>query len=211
MNSARVLLVDVDGVLVRSPFPNILRERYGITREQTRAFFTGPFHECNLGRRDLLECLAPYLPEWGWTDSVQAFVDMWFTAATVIEPDVVEAIRSYRAAAIECWLATDQELRRMQRLLDGLGLAREVDGCFCSADIGAVKAEPAFWRHVLKRLKLGAESVLLVDDAAPNVEAARASGLQAELYRELPDLHAAVAKHFGVQGLGGRTTDACPS
>jgi putative hydrolase of the HAD superfamily len=192
-----VLLVDVDGVLVRSHFSDILRERYGITSEQTRAFFTGPFHECNLGRGDLVECVAPYLPEWGWTDSVEAFLDLWFTVATVVERDVVEAIRTYRAAGFVCWLATDQEQRRMERLLLGLGLGREVDGCFCSADIGAVKAAPAFWRHVLERLKRPGESLLLVDDLAHNIEVARASGLHAELYRELPDLHAAVAKHFG--------------
>ena len=197
MAPRRVLLLDVDGVLVRGDFSDVLRERHGITPEQTRAFFTGPFQQCSLGKGDLLECLAPHLPEWGWDSSLEDLIDLWFGAATVVEEDVLAAVRRYRAAGIECWLATVQEQRRMDHLLTARGLAQEFDGWFYSAEIGAFKTEPAYWAHVGARLGLPPDALLLVDDDQRNVDAARASGLRAELYRELPDLHAAVSKHFG--------------
>jgi len=45
------------------------------------------------------------------------------------------------------------------------------------------KRQPAFWSRLLARLPgLEPDELLFVDDAPPNVEAAREAGLQAELY-----------------------------
>lgn len=64
----------------------------------------------------------------------------------------------------------------------------QLDGLFdvtvVSSDIGLRKPDPAIYRLVLDRLDLPAERTVLVDDGAPNIDAARHLGMQAVLHED---------------------------
>jgi HAD superfamily hydrolase (TIGR01509 family) len=59
---------------------------------------------------------------------------------------------------------------------------------FTSHEIGHRKPQPAAFEHVLREIGVPAQQVLLFDDLVPNIEAARALGLQAVRVRGPEDV-----------------------
>jgi FMN phosphatase YigB (HAD superfamily) len=57
-----------------------------------------------------------------------------------------------------------------------------------SSEVGALKPDPAFFRACVERVGAEPESSIFIDDAAANVEGARAAGLVGLLYRDTPTL-----------------------
>jgi putative hydrolase of the HAD superfamily len=57
-----------------------------------------------------------------------------------------------------------------------------------SCEFGAVKPDPAIYRHTLSKLGTLPEETLFIDDKLPNVEAARALGIQAIEYSSVERL-----------------------
>jgi FMN phosphatase YigB (HAD superfamily) len=53
-----------------------------------------------------------------------------------------------------------------------------------SHECGLMKPDASIYRHALEKFGLRAEGVFFIDDLAPNVEAARASGWRTHHYRE---------------------------
>lgn len=181
----KTLLFDVDGVLaIGEPWHKDLAPTYGITREMTAPFFKGPFQACLVGKADLKEELAAYLPRWGWSQSVEAFLDYWF-CRYALDTQLLSTIQQMRARGIKCYLATQQERYRTAYILHEMGFAELFDGMFSSAHIGYMKSEPRFFTSVLDALTgCQAEDVLFWDDTPANVVTAQRVGIQAEVYRD---------------------------
>ncbi len=66
------------------------------------------------------------------------------------------------------------------------GLYDPFDPCFLSCEIGAEKPDPKAYALLLEALSLPASEVVFIDDRIENVEAARAIGLDAILFKS-PD------------------------
>lgn len=180
----KAMLFDVDGVLVNGePFSQQLARDHGITQEMTAAFFRGPFSECLVGKADLKEEIASYLPQWGWQKSVNQFLADWFAYETRIDEALLSAIQQLRQHGLACYLATNQEGYRAAYILNEMGFAGKFDGMFSSASLGYMKHAPAFFMSVLDALPgIQAQEILFWDDSPGNVATARAVGMQAELY-----------------------------
>lgn len=71
---------------------------------------------------------------------------------------------------------------------------------FASHEVGHRKPDPAIFHHVLDAIGLPAPDVLLFDDLAANVEAARGCGLQAVLVRGPADVRDALRERGLLQG-----------
>lgn len=64
--------------------------------------------------------------------------------------------------------------------LAAIGLKRYFDGCFAARDVGALKPDPAAFRHVLAHAGVDPEQVLHVgDDPVADVHGARSVGMHA--------------------------------
>jgi glucose-1-phosphatase len=63
---------------------------------------------------------------------------------------------------------------------------------FTSHEIGHRKPQPESFEHVLRAIGVPPPEVLLFDDLEPNVEAARALGLQAVVVKGPGDVRAAL-------------------
>jgi putative hydrolase of the HAD superfamily len=57
-----------------------------------------------------------------------------------------------------------------------------------SYQLGIVKPDPEIYRHTLRELGTNPEETLFIDDRRPNVEAARALGIQALEYSSVEQL-----------------------
>lgn len=180
------LLFDVDGVLlVGDPWNQDLASAYGITNEMLASFFKNAFPACLVGKADLKEELAVYLPRWGWSQTTEDFIDYWFCHHTRNE-ELLQAIQRLRQNGLKCYLATQQERYRTAYILHELGFAQLFDGIFSSADIGYMKSERHFFETVLRELAdCQPGEALFCDDSAQNVATAQSAGLQAEIYRDV--------------------------
>ncbi|GLV58184.1 hypothetical protein KDH_50180 [Dictyobacter sp. S3.2.2.5] len=182
----QILLFDIDGVLANGEaFSEQLERDYGISPTMTAPFFQEKFLACLNGTADLKTEIAPYLQQWGWTRSVDALLDYWFTCEHVIDAPLVAFIQQLRQRGICCYLATQQEKYRTAYVLKQMGFARDFDGMFSSADLGVLKRDVAFFQRILDALPaIDPSNVLFWDDTPLNVEVARQAGIQAEIYTD---------------------------
>lgn len=179
----RSVVFDADGVLVRAGvFAEILRDRYGMSREDTAPFFQGPFIDCVLGRADLKEAMAPFLEKWGWPGTIDECLRTWFEADSALDHTALEVVDRLRRSGLRCFVASTQEAHRARYLEDELGLADRFDGLFFSCNLGTKKPERAFYDTVAAQIDTEPEAILFLDDHEPNIEGARAAGWNAELY-----------------------------
>jgi putative hydrolase of the HAD superfamily len=205
------VLFDVDGVLVHPwRFRNYLAREHGIQPEATRSFFQGPFTRCVLGESDLYEVLGPFLEVWGWPGSLPSFIETWFAEENAPNTAVLDYVDALRTRGIRCHVASTQERHRARFLSRDMGFARRFDSLLFSCDLGAAKPDPEYFRRACRRLKRPPAELLLVDDAAGNVEAARAEGWQAVLYtgpESLEEVSAELERPWRRRPRPGRTAD----
>jgi putative hydrolase of the HAD superfamily len=179
----RAVLFDADGVVILpNHFAEYLEQELHITIEMTRGFFGGQFRECLLGRADLKESIEPFLPRWGWHDSVEAFLKLWFDVENAVDSRMVKVILALRARKIICGLATNQEEHRVRYMKETMGFTDIFDAIFNSAEVAALKNDPVYYDRVTERLSLRPDEILFWDDTYRNVEIARAYGWSAEQY-----------------------------
>ena len=182
----RCLMLDVDGVLVHGcPEGNRgwsmrLQEDLGLSPEELeQGLFVRDWPEIVVGRMGLRPALERFLSEVGSSISAEALLHYWFAQDSRIDLAVLDDCRAARAGGLAVYLATNQEHLRAAYLMQDMGLGTEVDGIFHSAQLGARKPSPEFYAKAARLSGLPAPELLLVDDTAANVDAARAAGWQA--------------------------------
>lgn len=180
---------DADGVVCVGENVGIWLERkHGIGKERLAGFFAEPFRECLVGKRDLKAELTSYLAEWGWTDSVDDFLEFWFRSEHVVCADILNCVRSLRRRGHTCVLGTNQEKYRASYMRKDMKLETEFDHVFASCDVGAVKPTHEFFARVLAGLGKAPQSLCLIDDSEKNVSGAVACGWRAIHYRGREDI-----------------------
>ena len=72
---SNAFVFDADGVVIDPwGFANALSTEYGISRDETREFFAGPFKHCLTGNARLSDAVSPFLDRWKWPDTMQACI-----------------------------------------------------------------------------------------------------------------------------------------
>ncbi|MER6993973.1 HAD family phosphatase [Saccharopolyspora hirsuta] len=111
-------------------------------------------------------------------------------ARMVSEPAMLDLVRALRAGGVRTALLSNSWGNDYPwDLLDGL-----FDVAVISADVRLRKPDPRIYRLVLDRLDLPAEQAVLVDDGAPNVEAAERLGMRAVLHTGAAETRARLAQ-----------------
>ena len=185
----RILALDVDGVLLdpdrggTGHWTVEMERAFGITRLQFReVFFTRSWDDVVNGRRPVEDGVGEALADLGAEVAVEDFLEVWFEADFVPIDEAIELARRAGDSGCRVVLATNQEHRRSAFLRDRLGAMLPIDAVLYSADLGVQKHEPAFFELASARLGVSHDrrgDVVFVDDAAHNVEQARAAGWQA--------------------------------
>jgi len=185
MSSGLVLALDIDGVVSLAqpgsprPWYATLQADWGFTHEEmARDFFYGEFMEVLRGRLDLYA--------------------YWFDKDAVIDRAVLAQADAWRRrTGGRCFTASNQEHHRIAYLRDRVGLGVHFDEIIYSAALGVCKPDRVFFTNAQARMGVSvAQSILFVDDSAANVDAARACGWRAMLYRG-PDSLARALESWG--------------
>jgi len=190
----RVLLLDVDGVLVTPPelWSQAMRRRYPGWRFDTALglFFKWQYRACILGQLDLDDVLPRYLRLAGYVSGAAAFKQEIFELENHPNLPLLAAVRELRALGWPAFLATNQERWRVQYLLEDMRLGEVVDGEYSSASIGARKPDAAYFAEVTRRLGVAPGQIVFWDDAQVNVDAAAEAGWQAHLFADTAQFRA---------------------
>jgi putative hydrolase of the HAD superfamily len=184
--TVRVLMVDVDGVVVRRPdgrrWDADLRADLGIDPDELQeAFFGAHFGDVLAGRADLFERLDQVLPRLGPVTS-RELVDYWFAHDATLDDALLDDLATARAGGLDAHLATVQEHHRARFLWESLRLREHFTAMHYAADVGHRKGAPEFYRVVASRTGLRPEEHCLLDDDPGNVDTARRAGWHAELW-----------------------------
>jgi len=194
-----VLVLDCDGVVVRGHrdggrWDRNLQRDLGIdaTALQER-FFKPHWKAIALGQADMREVLARVWPELGCLATADAFVDYWFANDATLDKDVLAQVDAWRASGHKAYIGTVQEHHRARYLWDRLRIKVHFDAIHYSAALGATKPDAAFYERLHAKLPVAArDEVIFLDDALPNVDAAKAFGWRASHFRGVDDLRAAL-------------------
>lgn len=185
----KILVLDADGVVIDPAhrFMIYLQQELDVSPESSREFFGGIFRACLVGRADLKEAIAPFLPRWGWRGSVDEFLQRWFDEENSVNHGLVQLIQDLRREGCYCAVATNQEQYRLRYMRERMGFDRWFDAVFGSAEVGDVKPNAGFYREVTRRLEARPEDIWFWDDSRANVEGARSFGWRAEQYTGIDD------------------------
>ncbi|HEX7651459.1 MAG TPA: HAD family hydrolase [Candidatus Paceibacterota bacterium] len=192
MPAIKAVVFDADGVLIHTePFSVQLERTYGIAVERVLPFFKGVFQEALVGKTDVKDALGPHLRDWGWKGTVDELLTFWFESEHHTDAHMIEIIGSIRGLGIRCFLATNQEQRRVDYMREKMGFGSVFDKLYSSAGIGHLKSDEEFFRimtddiceNFLPDLQPG--EVAFFDDSLGNVEAAQRFGIQASLFTDI--------------------------
>ncbi|MGH3353790.1 MAG: HAD family hydrolase [Nocardioides sp.] len=130
------------------------------------------------GEVDFLAALEGLLVEHGASASVaEVYAAVWGTVETVAA--TVEVVRRTRSAGYGVHLGTNQAPHRRHFMRSTLGYDDLFDVSCYSFDLGVAKPDPTFFHRAADRIGAESGEILLVDDSATNVEAARSAGMSA--------------------------------
>lgn len=198
-----VLVLDIDGVVSLAhagsarPWFRDLQADWGIDPdEMARDYFAGVFQDVLRGRLDLLVTLNEWLGPRGLADRLEEFVAYWFERDSVLDAAVLAEADGWRKrTGGRCYTASNQEHHRIAFLRDEKGLGAHFDEIVYSAALGVCKPDRVFFTNAQARMGVtAAQSILFIDDTAANVDAARACGWRAMLYRGPESLREALAR-----------------
>jgi 2-haloacid dehalogenase len=115
-------------------------------------------------------------------------IDAWGARAEEmikgVIPGTVEVFTELRSAGIGCYALSNMERENWERRYQIYDFLRWFDGYFISALEGVIKPDRDYFEKALSKLGFAGPDVFFVDDRPVNVEAARACGIDAEVFRD---------------------------
>ena len=160
-------------------------QEHDVPIDEIASFFKNEFRLCQVGEADLKEVIALYLPKWKWDESVDEFLDYWFTHETDIDENVLAEVKKFREQGIGCYLTTDQEKYRAEYLRELLEFNDRIDGCFFSCDLGFTKDQTEFFEKIIETLRTQPTGITYLDVDQKNVDVAEKLGINAKFYNDI--------------------------
>ncbi|MEL7103212.1 MAG: HAD-IA family hydrolase [Pseudomonadota bacterium] len=203
--SQRVIAWDFDGVLNRNIVDGRLiwktnfSNDLGVSEDEfsNYMFRSGRFDDVLIGRRDVRDLVSDWLSQSTCQHSVDQILDYWFSNDALPDERTLEILNHASANGFQNVLATNNETRRVAYIENDMGFANKVDHVFAAGRMGCKKPDPAFFENIEHTLQVAAEEILLIDDKAANVEAAKALGWSAFHFRggDYAGLSRAISEH----------------
>lgn len=105
-----------------------------------------------------------------------------------INTDMTSWLATLRDAGYQTALLSNMQHDMIAHLRANFPWLSDFDHQVFSAEVRAVKPEPAIYRHCLNLLKVGPAEAIFVDDREENVAAARSLGIAAFQFTSVPEL-----------------------
>jgi 2-haloacid dehalogenase len=126
-------------------------------------------------------------------DLITAYWERWpETLGEAIGP-TVEVLAELRAAGIPLYALSNWSAETFPAALPRYPFLGWFDGIVVSGDVRAVKPDRRIYDALLERYDLQRDSILFIDDVAPNVAAARSLGIRSIQFTDAPALRGELA------------------
>jgi len=173
---------DFDGVLNQdeTDFDRVARDFDAALGLSFRSFVDFHFTENRIadvvtGARRIEDLFAAWLAGEGGRVGVDRLLDWWLRAND--RPDG-EMIRLSERLPLRQIIATNNETRRADHIRRVAGWAARVEKVFASGEMGVAKPTHGFFARIEDWAGIAPGAILLVDDSAENIRAARTRGWQ---------------------------------
>jgi len=192
MKLPRVILFDVDGVLLLPPklFGDMYAEKHDIDLDWFTSFFKSPeFKNSSIGKADLKDAIKAHNDKWQWDGDIDDLLNEWFETENHPNEELLEIAKELREKGVKIYIATQQEKYRADFLVNKV-FKNKLDGAFVSAHIGEHKHENEYWDHILEELGkscpgIQPEDILFFDDKQNLVDLANSKGIKGYFYRDI--------------------------
>jgi len=177
-----VLLFDLGGVLVELTGVPVLGRWAGEERDEDvwRRWLACPWvRRFERGGCTPSEFAAGVVEDWQLGVSPALFLEEFRRWPRGLFPDA-EALLDSLAGRLRLACFSNTNDLHWPRFRDELGLGLLFDHHFVSHEMGLVKPDREAFEHVVEALGVAPEQILFLDDNQPNVDGARAAGLDAE-------------------------------
>ena len=197
ISRVKVLLLDVDGVLVQSPsmFSQHLKRSYRPNSWTFNLFYRYIFRLCLLGKVDIRSVLPFFLKVWRYPGTTTQFLQEWFEFENHPDTDLLQHINLLHNKGWKIHLATNQEAQRVKYILYSMKFHEFSAGEFSSATIGARKPGSKYFKRVTQRLGILPQDIIFWDDSKTNVRAAQEAGWTAYHYKNAENFAIVMANH----------------
>lgn len=195
---SKILLLDADGVVIvprEQYFSDRYSEEFGVSKDLIMPFFKNEFNDCLIGKREVSEVFAEQdmLEKWAWNGTLPELFQYWWAGENTRFEEVLSLVQELRSQGVKCYLTTDQEKNRAEYIMQGMGLAKDLDGAFFSYQLGVRKTDAEYWEKVLVELgNPNPDDVEFWDDDAENVAVAKAAGIDAHFFTNFEDFKKSV-------------------
>jgi putative hydrolase of the HAD superfamily len=185
----RSIVFDVGNVFVRWSPPEIIRRTFELAPESAKArelvttIFRSPIWlALNRGELTEDEAAASYRRELGLDEECTRRLFFHVVDHQEPVPGTEQLARRLREAGYRVFGLTDNVREIVAALRERYAFWDVLEGVVVSAEVGVLKPDPRIFRHLLERFALVAEESVFLDDHPPNVEGARAVGLEARVF-----------------------------
>ncbi|WP_171209895.1 MULTISPECIES: HAD-IA family hydrolase [unclassified Ruegeria] len=191
MASDTVIAWDFDGVLNQNIRDGVFlwaqqfEEDLGQSLDVfTKHIFRNDFDRIITGQEDLRDRVAEWATMVGFAPGANTLLDYWFRKDALPDPAVTDTLDAISRNGVRQVIATNNESRRVSFIEREMGFAKRVDRVFSSGRMGVRKPQPEFYAKVTETLRVSPDQMLLVDDYAASIEAARDAGWRAYLFND---------------------------
>jgi 2-haloacid dehalogenase len=188
MRTVRAVVFDLGGVLIDWDPRYLYRKLFDGREAEMEAFLSDVTtvewnHLQDAGRPwvDAVEELCAVHP--GKRDLIEAYAERWEEMLGGAIDGTVAVLAELREAGVPLYALSNwsaETFPRAREIYDFLGW---FDGTVISGELGITKPDPRIYAHLLEAYELEPGQVFFTDDRADNVEAARALGIEAVVFR----------------------------
>ncbi|GAA2490386.1 hypothetical protein Ahu01nite_020870 [Winogradskya humida] len=181
----RALILDIGGVLEITPatgWGERWEHRLGLPAGDLNTRFAGLWHAGSIGTVTEAEVSRRIGDELG-IDPGPFMADLWEQYLGTGNEELITYVRGLQGRC-RLGILSNSFVGAREREDAAYGFSSLVDEILYSHEIGVEKPDPAAFTAACERLATAPADCLFVDDHAPNIEAARASGLQAVLFED---------------------------
>lgn len=192
------LVFDLDGVIItyEKNFAETYAAEFGLDVAAIYKFFSDDYRDCAVGRSNLSDKIAKYIPAWNWPGDSDSLITYWFDCQSAVDVKLIELIGESKSAGHTCYVASDQDFARSRYVRRLFDFESVFNACFFSCELGTTKTDPLFFQHVLSLLGGPASEVYFWDDNPQNVATAQQLGINAELFVTYKDFEPSFSERF---------------
>lgn len=184
----RAVIFDTHGVVLTGErFSTLVKNKDENILKQVITFIKYDLQKYLRDHKHLEEAVATYVNRLQEKPR-EDFLKYWIASEQYVNRKLAVFIIELRHRGIRCYLSTSQDRYKVDYMKESMGLGLIFDDIFSSAAFGVAKTDRAFFAKIAKQLPgLSVSEILYWDDMSIDVEMAKESGFQAEVYKNFDD------------------------